>query len=146
MFDSSLTVPEWHKGCIEEMVILEETKEVLKYSFSNSLDNIKTVIFDRTGHNIDLENALWRINPELSITVKNLMNSHNVNYSMTICIRGEKKFLVVNMRAGDNWFITGYDEINGSFYNWELIHTYKLAADMAVDMLNNPFFYNKTDD
>ena len=146
MFDYSLTVPEWHKGCIEEMAILEETKEVLKYSCSNSLDNIKTAIYDRTGHNIDLENALWKLNTELSITVKNLMNSHNANYSMTICIRKKRKFMVVNMRVGDNWFFTGYDEINGSFYNWEVIHTYKLATNMAMDMLNNPSSYNDTDD
>jgi hypothetical protein len=136
-FMISLTVPTWEKGCIDEMVILDETKDVLKYSFSNSLDNIKTAIYARTGNNVNLKNALWKLNPELSISVKYLMNSHNVNYSMTTDIKEGRNFLVVNMRVGDNWFITGYDEINGRFFNWELIRTYKLAAKTAIDMLNN---------
>jgi len=136
MYEYSLTVPTWNKGCIEEMVILDETKQVLKYSFSNSLDDIKTAIYDRTGHDVDLELAFWRINPELSITVKKLMNSHNVNYSMTTCVRGKTNFLVVNMRVGDVWFITAYDKIKGTFFNRELIESYELAIEMAKDILN----------
>lgn len=146
MFENSLTIPAGDKGCIEEMVFLDKTNEVFKYSFSNSLDNIKTAIYARTGHDIDLENALWKLNPDLSISVKHSMNSHNVNYSMTICTRGKRKFLVVNMRTGDNWFITGYDEINGRFYNWDLLHTYQLATKMAIDMLNDNSSSDDTDD
>jgi hypothetical protein len=147
MFDYSLTIPTWEKGCIEEIVILDETKDVLKYSCSNSLDNIKTAIYARTGHNVNLKNALWKLNPQLSISIKHLMNSHNVNYSMTTDIKGERKYLVVNMRIGDNWFITGYDEIDGKFFNWEFIRTFNLATKMAIDMLNNNLFSdNDTDD
>ena len=115
-----LSIPTWQKGCIEEMVILDETKEVLKYSFSNSLDNIRTAIYARIGKNINLEKAVWKQNSRLSISVKHLMNFHNVNYSMTTDIRDDVKFVAVNMRVGDKWFTTGYDEDNGEFYNWHL--------------------------
>ena len=117
---NSLLIPTWQKGCIEEMVILNKTNEVYKYSFSNSLDNIRTAIFARTGHNINLEKAVWKQNLGLSISVKQLMIFYNVNYSMTTDIRDDVKFVAVNMRVGDKWFITGYDEDNGKFYNWHL--------------------------
>jgi len=115
-----LSIPTWQRGCIEEMVILNETNEVYKYSFSNSLDNIRTAIYAITGHNINLEKAVWKQNRGLSISVKHLMNFHNVNYSMTTDIRDDVKFVAVNMRVGNKWFITGYDEDNGKFYNWHL--------------------------
>jgi len=127
--NDSLAVPEWKNGCIEEIVILDESKQVLKYTLSNSLDSIKTAIYSKTGYNISLEKALWKLNPGLSISVKHLMNSHNVNYSMTTFIRGRFKSLVVNMRVGDNWFITGYDEIKGNFFNWELLRIYLEALN-----------------
>ena len=60
---NSLSIPTWQKGCIEEMVISNETNEVYKYSFSNSLDNIRTAIYARTGHNINLEKAVWNFSP-----------------------------------------------------------------------------------
>jgi len=114
----SLTIPEWKNGCIEETIILDESKEVYTYSLSNSLDCIIMAIYSRTRHNVDMKEALWRLNTRLSVSVKHIMNVHNVNFSMTTGIRGEVKFLVVNMRVGDNWFITGYNEINGNIYNW----------------------------
>jgi len=134
---NSLSIPTWKKGCIEEMVILNETNEVYKYSFSNSLDNIRTAIYARTGHNINLEKAVWKQNRGLSISVKRLMNFHNVNYSMTTDIKDDVKFIAVNMRVGDKWFITGYDENDGKFYNWHLSDTrilYKLI-DALIDKL-----------
>jgi len=121
-----LSIPTWQKGCVEEMVILDETKEVLKYSFSNSLDNIRTAIYARTGKNINLEKAVWKQNSRLSISVKHLMNFHNVNYSMTTDVIDNLKYVVVNMRVGDKWYITGYDEINGKFYPWHLFDMIKL--------------------
>jgi len=122
-----LATPEWKNGCIEEIVILDETKQVLKYTFSNSIDSIKTAIYSKTGCNINLKKALWKLNPGLSISVKHLMNLHNVNYSMTTFIRDKLKSIVVNMRVGDNWFITGFDEINGIYLNWEFLHIYLTA-------------------
>ncbi|WP_461246806.1 hypothetical protein [Treponema sp. R6D11] len=124
----SLTVPTWQKGCIEEMVILDETRNVFKYSFSNSLDNIKTAVFARTGINIDLEEAKWQQNHKLSISVKKLMNSYNVNYSMTTDIKDidNKKFIIINMRVGDDWYVTGYEEEYGEFFSWEMLRILEL--------------------
>ena len=32
------------------------------------------------------------------------------------------------MRAGDLWFITGYDEINGYLVRWDLIDSFRMAT------------------
>jgi len=125
-----LSIPTWQKGCIEEMVILDETKEVFKYSFSNSLDNIRTAIYARIGKNINLEKAVWKQNTRLSISVKHLMNFHNVNYSMTTDVIDNLKYVVVNMRVGDKWYITGYDEIEGKFYAWQFLDMIKLLRKL----------------
>jgi len=146
MLESSLTVPTWQKGCIEEMVILNETRDVIKYSFSNSLDNIKTAIYARTGHNINLQRAVWKQNPDLSISVKHLMNYYNVNFSMTTDIIDKVNFIVVNMRVGDNWFITGYEEKNGKFVSWDSIHTYSIAVRMVKDFIKRYYSSDDTDD
>jgi hypothetical protein len=121
MLEDSLTVPVWHKGCIEEIVILKETNEVLKYTFSNSLDSIRKAIYSITRRNINLEKAIWQLNSKLSISVKNLMTSYNVNYSMTTDITDKDKFTVItiNMRANEKWFITSYFcGNNGKFVDW----------------------------
>ena len=49
-----LTTLKEQKGYTEEMVILDETKELLKYSLANNLDDIKIAIYARTGRKIDL--------------------------------------------------------------------------------------------
>jgi hypothetical protein len=134
MAKRALTIPTW--GCIEENIFIEK-HGILKYSLSNSLDEIKIAIVTRTGNYIDLEKAVWHLNTELSINVKQLMNSHNVNFSITTFIIDKTKVLVINMRVGDSWFITGYDEIEGEFFNWELIRTHTMACQMAKNMLNN---------
>jgi len=146
MPDSSISTLQ--NGYIDEIVILDETRDLLKYSISNSLDEIKIAIYARTGHNINLEKASWKLNPGLSISVKHLMDSHNVNYSMTTDTRDKVKFVVVNMRVGDKWFITGYDEVNGDFINWEIFHIYSQAHKIAMYILDeyNSSSGNDTDD
>ena len=118
-----------HKGCIEEMVILEETNELYKYSLSNNLDDIEISIYARTGCNVNLNNARWKLNPSLSISVKHMMDKHQANFSMTA--DGEtgsgKKFVAINMRAGNLWFITGYDEVNGYLVRWDLLESFKMT-------------------
>ena len=113
-----LSTPKDNKGYIEELIILDETKELLKYSLSNNLDDIEIAIFDRTGQDIDLDRAYWRFNNSLSTSVKHLMNSHNVNYGMTVCDNG-KKSIVINVHANGRWLITGYDEYKSEYINWE---------------------------
>jgi len=137
MLENSMAVPKWNKGYIEEVVILKETKNLLKYTLSNSLDTIRTAVFSRTGHNLDLKKTIWKLNPELSISVKHLMNSHNVNYSMTTDVRDKVKFVVINMRAGDNWFITGFDEIEKFLINWEYLRIYSRAVNYTIKTLND---------
>jgi hypothetical protein len=136
MARNSLMITTKKKTCIEENIFLEG-HGVLKYSLSNILDDIKIAIITRTGNFIDLEEAIWTLNTRLSVKVKQLMTSHNVNFSMTTFTTGEVKKLVVNMRVGESWFIAGYDEIEGEFINWELIRINAIAHQLAKDMLND---------
>ena len=123
-----LTVLKNHSAYIEEYVILDGTNNMYKYTLSNNLDDIRTSIFARTGYNINLNKATWSINNNLSISVKHLMNTHHVKFSMTTDTkRSEKsKFVEINMRAGDLWLITGFDERNNHMFSWDLIKTCKM--------------------
>jgi len=106
-------------GYAEEYIIIEKDKRLLNYSLSNSLDDIKIAIYARTGLNIDLDSAYWQININLSTSVKHLMNKHCVTYSMTTWDEEEVRNLFVNMRVGDKWFLTRFNEINGVIFNYE---------------------------
>ena len=85
----------------------------LKYSLSNSLDEIKEAIIIRTGFSLDLNTIVWKQNYELSDKVINTMNGHNVNYSVTEYIKEKIKHIVINKRNDDKWFYAYYYEING---------------------------------
>jgi len=143
MFDNSMAIPTWQDGCIEEMVILDETKEVYKYVFSNSLDDIKTFILNKISRKINLDIAKWESNPMISKSVKSLMNSHDVNFSMTTY--EEDKLIVVKiyMRVGDKWFRTSYYDINGEFLSWYDLDLYKLAKEFITNLLDNPRHFKK---
>ena len=114
-------------GYAEEYIVVEfdEPKEnvLLSYSLSNSLDDIKIAIFNRTGLNIKIEKAKWTLNSHLSVSVKHLMNKNQVNYSLTTYYEGKIRIITINMRVGDNWFITGYIEDKGKYYHWDYFHT-----------------------
>ena len=119
--EHSLTTPKEQNGYTDEIIIIDGTDLLLKYSLSNSIEDIKTAVYARTGCNVDLANASWKLNPVLSVSVKELMNKHCVIYSMTTWIKGKNKQLVVNMHLDDKWFITGFKEIKGSFYSWDFL-------------------------
>ena len=111
--EQQFVTPKDKLGYVEEYIIIkcDGAKNILlKYSLSNSLDDIKTAIFNRTGVNLKLEKAKWRMNPRLSASVKHLMNKHQVLYSMTTFCEGSVKVIIINMRVGDKWFYTSYDE------------------------------------
>jgi len=114
-------------GYAEEYIIVEfdDPKDniLLSYSLSNSLDDIKIAIFNRTGLNIKIEKAKWTMNSYLSVSVKHLMNKNQVTYSMTTYIEGKVKIITINMRVGDNWFITRYAEHKGKCYHWDYFDT-----------------------
>jgi len=112
-------------GYAEEYIIVKDfiDKPLLKFSLSNKLDDIEIAILNRTGHNIDLKNAHWKINNNLSTNVKRLMNKHHVKYSMTIWNDSKDRKIAVNMRSDNIWLITGFDELDGTFYCWNKIET-----------------------
>jgi len=106
-------------GYAEEYIIVKHENpkhnRLINYSLSNSIEDIQIAIYARTSQVIDLEKAYWRINQYLSISVKHLMNSHKVNYSMTVYGKENNRRIVVNMHVGDNWFYTVYREMDGKF-------------------------------
>jgi len=143
MFDNYFLTPTLQNGCIEEIVIFNNN--LLKYSLSNSLDDIGKAIYSRTGHNVNLENATWKLNKKLSNNVKHLMNSHNVIYSMITDIRDNNvEFIAVNMHVGNNWYITGYNKIKNEFVNWETIDMNNYAYNLFRDILNE--YISSSDD
>jgi hypothetical protein len=114
-------------GYAEEFIVVkcDEPKDdiFLKYSLSNSLDDVKIAIFNRTGLNLKIEKAKWVINTYLSISVKQLMNKHKVTYSMTTYHEDKVRIICINMRVGDNWFNTRYAELKGKCYHWDYFDT-----------------------
>ena len=134
-----LTNPEEHKGCFNEIVVLDGRNELYNYSLSNNLDDIEVAIYERTGYNIKLNDAYWEINPNLSISVKHLMNKHQVNFSMTYYAdkTSKKIIVIVNMRAGGLWFFTGYKEINGRLRSWVVIKAAELVRNYTNKYLSS---------
>ena len=118
-------------SCIEENLIVDS--ENLLYSLSNSLDDIEIAIFARTGENIDLKNTYWKLNKKLFIGIKHLMNKYQVKYSMTVSNKNNRKDLVVNMRIDDEWFITGFTEIEGSFKRWDQVEVIELLKELLKE-------------
>ena len=92
----------------------------LKYSLSNNPLIILDAITKRTGYKIDdnINSIEWLLNTGLSENVKNVMNKHDVNYSMTTYVENSIKRVIINKREIDGWYITGY-EINTEHQNNE---------------------------
>ena len=136
MKEQQFLTPKEVLGYAEEYIVVEENEELLNYSLSNNLDDIEIAVYARTGLNIDLDNAYWESNPKLSISVKHLMNKHCVTYSMTTWYAEEEKrsYLVINMRVGDKWFLTRFNEKDGVIYNYE---KFKICKKL-VDLLDDP--------
>jgi hypothetical protein len=92
----------------------------LTYYLSNSLDDVKEAVYSITGCSTDLTDDFseiyWRLNHELSESVKDLMNRHNVDYSMTLY-----DGIIVNRRFGGSWYIYMGINIDGgkNFYSRE---------------------------
>jgi len=125
------------------MVILDETKEVYKYVFSNSLDDIKTIIHNKINRKINLDIAKWESNPMISKSVKHLMNFHNVNFSMTTYEEDKLISVKIFMRVGDKWFRTVYYDISGVIYSYYDIALYNLSKEYITKLLDDPMNFKK---
>jgi len=132
--------PKDQLGYAEEFITIKRGKPddslLLNYSLSNSLEDIKMAIFKRTGLEIKLEKAKWYINPYLSISVKHLMNKHQVTYSMTTFYEKTVRVISINMRVGDNWFYTSYCEIKGKCYSWDYYATLEKVKRVLKEIEN----------
>jgi len=128
-------------GYAEEYIVVEldDPKDniLLSYSLSNSLDDIKIAIFNRTGLNVKIEKAKWILNSFLSVNVKHLMNINHVTYSMTTYLEGKVRIITINMRVGDNWFITRYAEHKGKCYHWDYFDTLEKLKRFIENYLNS---------
>ena len=128
-------------GYAEEYIVVEHDnpKEnlLLNYSLSNSLDEIEIAVFRRTGLNVKLKNACWKINSKLSISVRYLMNKHHVKFTMTTWQEKDNAQIVVNMRSDDIWFYTGFTIIKDNIYSWEDIKTCREIEKIIRDMYND---------
>ena len=128
-------------GYAEEYIVVElddpKENEFLNYSLSNSLDDIKIAIFNRTGLNVKIEKAKWTLNPYLSVSVKHLMNKNQVAYSMTTYVEKKVRTIAINMRVGDNWFITRYAEYKGKCYHWDYFDTLEKLKRIIENYLSS---------
>jgi len=94
---------------VEEEILINNTN-LLRYSLSNDISEIEKQIEARAGVKISLSDIQWTINPLLDDNVKIEINRLNVNYSMTTYTGPFipmvfYRYVIVNRRVGDNWFI-----------------------------------------
>jgi len=69
---------------VEEKIYIENNGYLL-YTISNNINVIVSEIYNRIGSQLpDSPSQIqWKINSVLSVNVKNSMNKHNMDYSMT---------------------------------------------------------------
>ena len=96
---------------LEEEIFLEGKKESFVYTLSNDISEIKRSVSDRIG--ISLNDVVPRLNPNLSANVKQVMDKHNVRFSMTAYYLGDDKEVVINERKKDGWYSVFFTEANG---------------------------------
>jgi len=147
--EQQFIIPKEQLGYAEEYITIKREKPeeslLLNFSLSNRLEDIKMAIFRRTGLDIKVEKAKWYINPYLSISVKHLMDKHQVLFSMTTFYEKIVRVISVNMRVGDNWFYTGYGEIKGKCYSWDHYETLEKVKRILKE-IENKFELDDEDD
>ena len=125
----------------EDIVCGYQNQNLRMFSLSNSLDDIKIAIYARTGLNIDLNNAHWKLATGTYISIKHLMNKHRVTYSMTTyCIEEEGRYIYVFIHVGNNWFCTSYSERDGVVCNHEKSHLcYEIKNILRNPNIDDPY-------
>jgi hypothetical protein len=88
---------------VHEVTLYLEGSGNFTYSISNDVLEMNRAIKNRTGITVDLNTVSWRINTGLAQVVKNMMNTNNVVYSMTVVI-SPYRFFIVNKRVGNQWY------------------------------------------
>ena len=96
--------------------IFIEGSGLLKYTISNNINIIISEIVYQTKNIFPdkVDEIPWTLNTMLSENVKFSMNKHNMNYSMTTYMEGSIRYIVINKRAGKNWYYSCY-EINSGY-------------------------------
>jgi len=141
MVEQQFLTPKDVLGYAEEFIFLEEeSPELYNFSLSNSLDDIKTAIYTRTGSDFDLDNAYWKLEPELSDDIKHLMNKHHIIYSMATWYEEKEKrrYLVVYMHVGKKWFYTRHNQEDGKIYNYEKYEIRRETIKRILKFLDDP--------
>ncbi|MCL2208967.1 MAG: DnaJ domain-containing protein [Treponema sp.] len=96
-----------------EKEIYIETIGYLKYTLSNNIDTIINEIYNRLRYTFPdrASQISWIINPSLSKNVKEAMETHNMNYSMTSFYEGSIEYVLINKRKNNEWYICNYESI-----------------------------------
>jgi hypothetical protein len=93
----------------EEEIYDEREKRLSLYSLSNNASEIERAILARTEINITLANVSWELDPNISESIKDVMNRLNLNYAMTShSYLGFLGAIMVYRRVGSQWFIYVY--------------------------------------
>jgi len=99
--------------CLEETITLKETGDTYKYSLSNSHTDIEAAIYARTRHSVSLVDVVPKLNPKLSVSVKEMMTRNNAEFSMTIFTSNGYEYVVVNRHANGQWYSAFLVEMEG---------------------------------
>ena len=101
-----------------EKKIFIESKGFLKYTLSNNINTIINEIYNSEKRTFpdSASQIPWNINPALSQNVKNIMNTHNMKYSMASFWEGNIKYIIINKKENNNWYFSCY-EINSKRKN-----------------------------
>jgi len=116
---------------INKPVFLEEdiyidTYGCLRYTLSNDLNVITNEIYNRFKCSLSVSPSQiqWNLNPALSQNVKKIMSKHDMDYSVTSFWERSIECVVINKKAGSNWYTACYEIISQSKKQTSASNTY----------------------
>jgi len=92
----------------EQEIFDEKEGKLSLYALSNNITEIEKAILARADIIVRLDNAGWRLAPNMSENIKNEMNKLNLNYAMTTYRNsslGPYGGIIVYRRLENQWFI-----------------------------------------
>jgi len=98
---------------IEEDIYIE-THGYLRYTLSNNINVIISEIYNRFKCSLheNPSQIQWNLNTGLSPNVKKSMNNNDMNFSTTSFWEGSIECVIINKRAGNNWYFAAYEIIS----------------------------------